>query len=216
MELAQGVEQFQEGAFQKNRGLFEKLESGQAPKTLFIGCSDSRVVPNLITSTLPGELFVIRNIANMVPPYSTEKWECAISVLEYGVEYLEVENIVVCGHSDCGGLKALFYPPEQLEKFPAVSRWLQLGEGLKEKYKGILDEKKRKEVVEKANVVIQLERLMEYPYIRKRVESGKLKLLGWYYKIGTGEVLEYKNGKWVPIGEERRSRNLRDLSEVEV
>ncbi|MRJ06199.1 MAG: carbonic anhydrase, partial [Epsilonproteobacteria bacterium] len=180
----------------------QKLESGQAPKTLFIGCSDSRVVPNLITSTLPGDLFVIRNIANMVPPYSTEKWECAISVLEYGVKYLEVENIVVCGHSDCGGLKALFYPPEKLEEFPAVTRWLQLGTNLKEKYKGILDEKERKEVVEKANVVEQLERLMGYPYIRERVEKGKLRLLGWYYKIGTGEVLEYREGNWEPVGGE--------------
>lgn len=190
MELERGLREFQLGHFQQNREFYRELEKGQTPKTLFIGCSDSRVVPNLITTTFPEELFVVRNIANFVPPYDPHRWRCTTAILEYGVQFLEVENILVCGHSDCGGLKALYYPREQLAQFPAVEEWLSLGEELKRRFSH-LPEPERKRETELANVVLQLERLKEYPFIAQRVKEGRLRLIGWYYEIGTGRVLSY-------------------------
>jgi carbonic anhydrase len=192
-KLFDGVINFQKNDFEKNKDFFLGLKEGQKPHTCYIGCSDSRIVPNLITKTLPGELFVVRNIANVVPPYEENDgtYKCTASVLEYAVKYLEVENILVCGHSNCGGLKALFYPKEKLEKLPFVKKWLELIEDLKEMVRDIEDEKLREWEIEQLNVVKQLDNLLTYPFIKERVESGKLKLLGWYYIIESGEVYNY-------------------------
>jgi len=110
-QLLNGAIKFKQDFFEKHKDIFKEIAEKQSPHTLYIGCSDSRVIPNLITKTLPGELFVIRNIANMVPPYrhTNENFKCTASIIEYSINQLKVENIVVCGHSNCGGCKALYY-----------------------------------------------------------------------------------------------------------
>jgi len=196
-KLFKGVLNFQKEDFEAHKDLFEELKEGQKPHTFYIGCSDSRIVPNLITKTMPGEIFVVRNIANIVPPFEINDgtYKCTASVLEYAVKYLEVENILVCGHSNCGGLKALFYPPEKLEKLPMVKKWLEIIDDVKEAVKEIKDHKLREWEVEQMNVVKQLDNLMTYPFVKERVEEGTLNLIGWYYIIETGEVYNYNKEK---------------------
>ncbi len=193
MPIIEGIVKFRKEDFERDKDFFQGLKEGQKPHTFYVGCSDSRVVPNLITKTLPGELFVVRNIANIVPPTGENEGtlKCTASILEYAVKYLEVKNIVVCGHSNCGGLKALFYPKEKLEKLPMVNKWLDLIKDLKEKVKDIEDEKLREWEIEQLNVVKQLQNLLTYDFVKERVEEGKLNLMGWYYIIESGEVYNY-------------------------
>ncbi|MEO1927948.1 MAG: carbonic anhydrase [Nautiliaceae bacterium] len=177
--------------------MFEELKEGQKPHTFYIGCSDSRIVPNLITNTMPGEVFVLRNIANIIPPYEINDgtYKCSASILECAVKYLEVENILVCGHSNCGGLKALFYPEEKLNALPFVKKWLELVYDVKEAVIDIKDIKLRSWKAEQLNIVKQLDNLMTYPFVKERVKSGKLNLIGWYYVIESGEVYNYNKEK---------------------
>jgi len=193
MPIIEGIVKFRKEDFERDKEFFQGLKEGQKPHTFYIGCSDSRVVPNLITKTLPGELFVVRNIANVVPPCGENDGtlKCTASILEYAVKYLEVKNIVVCGHSNCGGLKALFYPQEKLEKLPVVNKWLDLIKDLKEKVEDIEDVAMREWEIEQLNVVRQLENLLTYDFVKERVESKKLNLIGWYYIIESGEVFNY-------------------------
>jgi len=193
MPIIEGIVKFKTEDFEKNKEFFQGLKEGQKPHTFYIGCSDSRVVPNLITKTLPGELFVVRNIANIMPPFDKNDGtlKCTASILEYAVKYLEVKNIVVCGHSNCGGLKALFYPKEKLDKLPSVKNWLKLIEDLKEKVKDIKDEKLREWEIEQLNVVKQLENLLMYPFVKEKFEKGEINIYGWYYIIETGDVYNY-------------------------
>ncbi len=192
-KLFDGVIHFRKEDFEKNKEFFQGLKDGQKPHTFYIGCSDSRIVPNLITKTLPGELFVVRNIANIVPPYDINDgtYKCTASALEYAVKYLEVKNILVCGHSNCGGLKALFYDEEKLNELPFVKKWLELVGDIKEALKDIKDIKLREWEAEQLNIVKQLENLLTYPFVKERVESGKLKLIGWYYVIENAKVYNY-------------------------
>ena len=125
-KLTKGVVNFQEQDFEAHRELFHDLKDEQRPHTLFIGCSDSRIVPNLITQTLPGELFVVRNIANIVPPYrDSEEFLATTSTIEYAVNVLHVENIVVCGHSNCGGCGALHKDPDYFKDIPHVKKMVR-------------------------------------------------------------------------------------------
>lgn len=193
-KLLQGILEFRETDFLEYKELFNNLGKAQNPHTLFIGCADSRVVPNLITKTLPGELFVIRNIANIIPPYrvNNDEFLATTSAIEYAVEILEVENIVVCGHSNCGGISALFQPPEKLEKIPNVVNWLKLTGAVKDKsLQTGFDPAKREWFAEQLNVIEQLNHLLTYPFIKERVDKGEIKLYGWYYLIESGEVLNY-------------------------
>ena len=129
--LFEGAIKFKEENFIAYKELFENLKEGQNPHTLFVGCADSRVVPNLITNTLPGELFVVRNIANIVPPYrEAEEYLATTSAIEYALEELKVENIIICGHSHCGGCAAL-YEEDHFTKMPNVQNWLKLIEPVK-------------------------------------------------------------------------------------
>jgi len=192
-KLFKGAVNFKKEDFESHKDLFKQLKNTQKPHTLYIGCSDSRIVPNLITKTLPGEIFVLRNIANIVPPFNINDgtFKCSASALEYAVKFLEVENILVCGHSNCGGLKALFYPPEKLKDLPLVKKWLEIISDIKEELKDIENEALREWEAEQINVVKQLKNLLTYDFIKKRVENKKLKLIGWYYIIETGEVYNY-------------------------
>lgn len=193
MPIIEGIVKFKREDFERDKEFFQGLKKGQKPHTFYVGCSDSRVVPNLITKTIPGELFVVRNIANVIPPFdrNDSTYKCTASILEYAVKYLEVKNIVVCGHSNCGGLKALFYPEEKLKSLPIVNKWLDLIKDLKQKVKDIEDAALREWEIEQLNVVRQLENLLSYDFVREKFEKGKINLYGWYYIIESGEVYNY-------------------------
>lgn len=193
-KLLKGLLKFRENEFEEHRELFGKLGRSQNPHTLFIGCSDSRLVPNLITQTLPGELFVVRNIANIVPPYrESQEYLATTSAIEYAVNILRVQNIIVCGHSNCGGCNSLYAPDEVFSNIPHTKKWLELAGHVKNIVSNMAeeDEGKREWMTEQINVVEQLKHLLTYPFIREQYVQGTLTIEGWYYIIETGEVYIY-------------------------
>ena len=193
--LLDGIVQFRKEDFEAHKDLFQKLGNAQKPHTLFIGCSDSRVVPNMITRTLPGELFVIRNVANIVPRYrQTTEYVATTSAIEYALIQLEIENIVICGHSNCGGCQALYLPEERLRQMPLTSTWLEQAHDVRDRVlaqiePGHTDE--RDWLTEQMNVVEQMKHLLSYPFILERYMDGKLDIHGWHYIIETGEIFAY-------------------------
>ena len=194
--LFDGVKEFNSKDFFEHKELFERIGKNQTPHTLFIGCSDSRLVPNLITKTLPGELFVIRNIANIVPYYrESGDFLATTSAIEYAVKVLNISNILICGHSNCGGCNAFFFEDNMLSEIPHTRRWLELAKNVKEKVEkepGIhLDVARREWMTEQLNIIEQMNHLFSYPYIRERYCSNELNILGWYYIIETGEIFNY-------------------------
>lgn len=194
--LERGVERFRAGAFRAHRSLFERLEAGQQPHTLFLTCSDSRIDPTLLTDSRPGELFIVRNIANIVPPYrQTEEYVSTTAAIEYALLGLKVSSVVVCGHSNCGGCAALL-DERLLETLPHTRRWLELARTAEFPRPGMT-----KAAIEKENVVRQLERLSGYPGVAERFAAGDLQFHGWYYQIGRGSVRrwESKSGAFVPL-----------------
>jgi carbonic anhydrase len=202
-KLVEGVHAFHSQYFATHRALFRRLaERGQHPETLFITCSDSRVVPNLITSTEPGELFIIRNIGNIVPDVTLPGGTAA--ALEYAIEFLCVENVIICGHTNCGAIEAAL-KPEMLERMPLVQKWLAQTERLRaivaERYAHLEGPEKFAATVEE-NVLVQLENLRAFPFVTKRLEKGELRISGWVFQIATGDVFEYDpaTGQFVPIG----------------
>lgn len=192
--LFDGVKEFLANDYLEMKRHFLKLGKSQNPHTLFVGCSDSRIVPNLITKTLPGELFVIRNIANLVPVYrESEEYLSTTSAVEYAVQMLGVENIIICGHSNCGGCRAVYMSEEQTASIPHTRRWVQLMQKVRDKVIELkpVDEAERDLQTEQLNIVQQMNHLLSYPYIREKYRAGTLKILGWYYIIETGEVFNY-------------------------
>lgn len=195
-KLFLNLKKFKKKDFLKYAEMFNDISDSQSPHTLFVGCSDSRVVPNLITKTFPGELFVLRNIANMVPPYRvTSEYLGAQSVVEYAVNVLNVENIIVCGHSNCGGCDAILnYNDFNDKNLTSVKNWLKMDLPLLDKVQEILKDSKvhcKNLLVEQLNIVHQMENLMTFPYIKDLVNKGNLKIFGWYYVIKTGDVFNY-------------------------
>ena len=194
-KLLDGIVKFRKEDFEAHKELFEGLKENQNPHTLFISCSDSRVDPCMITKTLPGELFIVRNIANIVPPYrETAEYVATTSAIEYAVLNLEVENIIVCGHSNCGGCSACLKPLDGLNHLPHTKKWLELSYPVRDRVLNeIKDDKpgEREWMMEQGNVVEQLKHLLSYPYIKEKVISGKLEISGWHYIIETGEIYIY-------------------------
>lgn len=197
-KLFEGVKEFSKVHYIENVDFYKELGEVQKPHTLFIGCSDSRVVPDLITKSLPGELFVIRNIANIVPYYrASAEFLSTTSAIEYAITVLKVHNIVVCGHSNCGGCRALFMTEEETKNIPHTQKWLQLARNAKDKAEKILaegsgaDRKELSVLVEQINVIEQLNNLFTYPLVRELYEKDKLNIYGWYYEISTGHVYNF-------------------------
>ena len=191
--LFEGAIKFKEENFLTYKELFENLKEGQNPHTLFVGCSDSRVVPNLITNTLPGELFVIRNIANIVPPYrEADEYLATTSAIEYALEELKVENIIICGHSHCGGCAAL-YEEEHFTKMPNVRNWLKLISPVKEQVLALNPKTKamRAYFTEQINIEKQIMNLFTYPNVKEKYLARPLHIYGWHYIIESGEVYSY-------------------------
>ncbi len=192
-KLIKGVHQFQTKYFDTHREMFEQLSLGQHPRILFITCCDSRIDPNLITQTQPGELFIIRNIGNIIPPYgATTGGEGA--AIEYAIQELGIKDIIVCGHSHCGAVKGLLQLGNLAEEMPLVYDWLKYAEAtrriIKENYQGYEGEELLNAAIEE-NVLNQIENLRSYPVIHSKLYSGKLKLHAWIYKIETGGVFVY-------------------------
>lgn len=228
-ELLARLRRFNTDYFPQYRARFKDLvEQGQHPTTLFIGCSDSRLVPYLLTGAGPGELFLVRNVAAFVPPYdgmlvgpldasgttspgagapldAARRWvghHGTAAAIEFAVLSLDVQHIIVCGHSHCGGIRALY--GEQPAEAANLRAWLELGR------EAMLPVAPGPEVLrrtEERSVVLQLERLMDYPMVRARVERGTLSLHGWHYVIEDGEVnvFDVRQGRFVPASEAAHS-----------
>lgn len=191
-KLIKGVEHFQARVFTERQAHFEQLASGQSPETLFITCSDSRVNPNMITQTEPGELFILRNAGNIVPPYGASNGG-EEATIEYALAALAVSDIIICGHSHCGAMKAL-NQPENLDDLPAVKSWLKHAEStarvVRENYK-LTNPDKLLNVTIQENVLMQLENLKTHPAVAAALSRDAVRLHGWVYKIETGEVFAY-------------------------
>lgn len=203
-KLVEGVHHFQANIFSPQRELFERLADGQSPVALFITCSDSRINPNLLTQTEPGELFILRNAGNLVPPYGAVRGGEAATV-EFAVAALGVQDVIVCGHSHCGAMKALL-SPENLRGMPAVAHWVNTADAtrriMREKYPHLSGNVLLTATVEE-NVLVQLENLRTHPAVAAKLARGSLKLHGWVYKIETGEVFAYEpgRGQFAPLAE---------------
>ncbi|WP_280890010.1 carbonic anhydrase [Streptomyces sp. LBL] len=192
------------------RGEYRKLADGQSPEALFITCSDSRVIPALITDARPGEIFELRNAGNIVPAYGQHGASGEAATLEYALEVLEVQDVVVCGHSHCGAMSAL-RSGDDLTRLPGVDAWLALARpelaavltGTSDSSGAAHDsdsadgsdgsdrsyEPSLADVVQR-NVVNQLAAVRSYPSVRQGLEEGRLRLHGWYYEVDTGQVYE--------------------------
>jgi carbonic anhydrase len=203
-KLVQGIHHFQANLFSSQRELFERLAHGQNPDALFITCSDSRINPNLLTQTDPGELFILRNAGNIIPPHGAANGGEGATI-EFAVADLGVQDIIVCGHSHCGAVKALLYP-EGLKDMPTVSAWLAHAETtrriMREKYPNRTGAEQLTTAVEE-NVLVQLENLRTHPAVAVGLARDKLKLHGWVYKIETGQVFAYDQatGQFVSLTE---------------
>ena len=194
-KLITGLHHFQSELFLPHKELFERLAHGQNPDALFITCSDSRINPNLITHTEPGDLFIMRNAGNRIPPYGAAGGEAA--TVEFAVAALGIKDVIVCGHSHCGAMSALLHP-ENLRDLPAVALWLSHAEGtrrmVRENY-AHLDDQQLLNVTIQENVLVQLEHLRTHPAVAARISRGEVNLHGWTYKIETGEVFSYPQTK---------------------
>ena len=189
--LIQGIVDFRKNLTDEYRNLFAKLALGQKPDALFIACSDSRVVPNLFASTNPGDLFVLRNIGNFIPPYSSAgQDDSALAVMEFAIFSLNVADIIVCGHSECGAMQALADGVDGC-LCPHFESWLKLGEESLNKVKNgftLNPSLKISNQISQVNVLQQMEHLKSHPIIRERLEKNQLRLHGWWFDIAKADV----------------------------
>lgn len=192
-KLIRGLNQFRKTYVPGHQELLEQLSHGQKPRVLFITCSDSRVDPNLITSTDVGELFVIRNAGNIVPPFGAANGGEG-GTIEYAISALDIKQVIVCGHSHCGAMKGLLKLNELQAKMPLVYDWLQHAEATRRLVLENYPKQTGEELIETLvaeNVLVQIENLKTYPAVRAKLHRGELRIYGWIYEIETGEVLAY-------------------------
>jgi len=208
-KLIKGNKKFKDTHFSHLEGKFDDLvENGQNPQILFIGCSDSRVVPDLIVNSKPGDMFILRNIGNFVPPYQgDDDFHGSSAAIEYAVSVLNVKDIIVCGHSHCGACASLYKDFSNEPKLQHVKKWLKLGQKAKEYTLLATQNKDDKEQIlrttERISIKHQLENLLSYPEIYRKVQSGELDIHGWYYTIEDGSI-EYYDGEscdFKPLGD---------------
>lgn len=194
-KLIQGIVDFRENLTEEYRNLFAKLALGQKPDALFIACSDSRVVPNLFASSNPGDLFVLRNVGNLVPPVTSKREESSTqAALEFSIFTLNISNIIICGHSECGAMQAVMNGFDN-QCCPHLSTWLQFADESRNKVDAghILDPKLSKEnQISQINVLQQMEHIVSYPFIRERIEQKKLRVHGWWFDIARADVYCYE------------------------
>ncbi len=205
-EFEKGHEAFQKVKFNHSKERFKKLvDEGQNPKALFIGCSDSRIMPAMITGSGPGDLFIVRNIGNFVAPYKPDAdYHATASAIEYAVSILEVSDIIVCGHSHCGAIESLHKNIEATSENIHTVKWLELGKEAKKVALLVYGNKDKEAMLrytEKISVVYQLDNLLTYPGVKKRVEEGTLYLHGWHYDMEDGDIEYYddENYEFKPL-----------------
>ena len=201
-KLIEGLHHFQTNVVGHRREFFASLAREQKPEVLFISCSDSRINPNLITQTGPGELFILRNAGNLVPPYGPSPGGEAATI-EYAIAVLQVKHLVVCGHSHCGAVKALLHPSD-VASLPAVASWLHHAQStlriVQDNYTHLTGAAKVAAAVQE-NVLVQLENLRTHPAVASALARRQLTLHGWVYKIETGDVFAFdpESGQYVPV-----------------
>lgn len=194
-----GFKKFREKFFSADKNFYEKLSvGGQSPKTLIIGCSDSRVDPAILTSASPGDLFVVRNVANLVPPYETAGGHHGVSAaIEFATVQLKVENIIILGHRQCGGIRALMSQTSKSTpngEHSFINTWVQIAKPAKER---VLEKHSEEDFenqcrhCEKESVRISLENLQTFPFVREAIQNRNLNLIGVYFDLENGDLLEY-------------------------
>lgn len=194
--LIEGIHRFQLQEWGHYEGLFHRLSrEGQKPHTLFITCCDSRVLAELITQSQPGDLFVVKNVGNIVPPASqAADGQSTAAAIEFAVSALQVSDIVVCGHSQCGAMTALLQPPHP--QMPYLSRWLTMAAPVKkileENYSHLTELDDRVTAAAEENVLFALENLRSYPSVTEALLQGTVRLHGWFFKISSGELFTYR------------------------
>jgi carbonic anhydrase len=201
-----GVHRFRRTEYAKNREMYEELaRKQQKPMALFITCSDSRVLPHRITQTQPGDLFEIRNAGNIIPPHGAASGGESATI-EYSIDVLAVKHIIVCGHSQCGAMKAMLQETP-LEQLPAAKAWFANAEATKrivrQKYaKGGYDLDSLGILAAQENVLVQMNHVSTHPCVAARLAAGDVQVYGWYYDIGGGLVLQYDQslGRFVELG----------------
>lgn len=212
-KLVHGIHDFQQTIFSEKQQLFERLAQGQNPQALFITCSDSRIDPNLLTQTEPGDLFILRTAGNIVPPYGAPQAGEA-GTIEYAAAVLKVPDVIVCGHSHCGAMAGLLHP-QAISALPAVQSLLSHAESTRriitENYQHIEAEDARLAATIEENVLVQLEHLRTHPAIAAGLARNALTLHGWVYKFESGEVFAYDpaEGQFLPLRRETPQRPTR-------
>ncbi|MCC7075303.1 MAG: carbonic anhydrase [Deltaproteobacteria bacterium] len=212
-QLIDGIHRFQAGVFGPQQELFRRLVDGQAPDALFITCSDSRVAPNLITQTKPGELFIVRNAGNLIPPWGQDNGVTA--TIEYALECLDVSDVIVCGHTHCGAMTAVLHP-DKVAKLPAMRQWLTFAEGTRRviaRHYPNLDPDALEDVCVEENVLCQIENLRTHPSVMAKLAANELTLHAWVYDIESGGVHAFSDakGQFVPVTEAGQGVSARGL-----
>lgn len=194
--LIDGVDRFRSDEFGRYEELFRRLSrEGQNPHTLFITCSDSRVLAELITQSRPGDLFVVKNVGNIVPHAKDQDSSSTSAAIEFAVEVLGVSDVVVCGHSQCGAMDALVNDVPAARPLMHLQHWLQLAAPVREtvlsKYGHIHDRGERATAAAEENVLYGLENLRSHACVQNRLAEGRLRLHGWFFKIATAELFAF-------------------------
>ena len=201
-QLFQGAIKFYEEDYHNEKSFYKGLQENK-PHTLFITCVDSRIDPNRLTASKPGELYVIRNIGNLIPPFvpdiesnindsSMEQFLAITSSIEYSIKKLKVKNIIVCGHSNCGACTCV-YKPEMLQEMPYVKKWLELLKPTIDRVNEMNPDTEHKRIwlTELQNVHQQILNLLSYSFVEEKFNRGELQIYGWYYNITSGQILNY-------------------------
>jgi carbonic anhydrase len=202
-KLKQGILQFQREVYPAKQQEYEYAATHpQKPHTLLITCADSRIDPEALTHSGPGEIFVARNVGNMVPAYG-EMMGGVSAVIEYAIDALGVSHAVICGHSDCGAMKGILAGEGALDKMPTVKSWLRNADAAKRVAATIENEAPALQTMTEQNVLLQMQHLRTHPSVAGALATGKLTISGWVYDIGHGDVRIYDEGlnRFVPIKE---------------
>jgi len=207
-KVVAGIKQFKTSSYNERKALFGQLANGQSPEVLFVTCADSRIDPCLVTHSDPGDLFVIRNAGNIVPPHSQQGGGETASI-EFAIEALGVKHVVICGHSDCGAMKGAINP-KALDDLPQVQRWLDYSRAAVDTVKAKHGEAGIEQLAQitEENVLLQLQHLRTHPSVASRLASGDIDLHGWVYNIGHGTIDAYDESKGQFVDAEERYAGL--------
>lgn len=220
-KLIQGIVEFRRNVQKDYREAFGRLATGQSPDTLFVACSDSRVVPNTFASTNPGDLFVMRNVGNLIPPCGDHgvsvSDESEAAAIEYSVLNLNISAIIICGHSECAAMRALVGSRQTVE-LPHLKSWLRHGDEAMDRLRSgmVLDPALAEHnQLSQLNVLLQMEHVISYPTVKERMEEGKLTVHGWWFDIARADVYAYEEAlkRFVLIDEDQAEKILARLEE---